>query len=225
MSQFLHRWRWLIFGVAAVGLIVAVIVTMRSGSSGRKVAGVLGPTPGPDSAGHIAAQKAYLERSAQSDAGASSGALISLARMMRPSEAEGLRPSGDLTAIFVRFPGNNPEALKITTSINDAMSARANELRGVIEAEIKGLQKELPTASAGDKANISKQIAQRQLSVVSINGNCACVYALVVENSTLGALEKEQAKPEVRLVDVPDPPVATLQGWQLTPILPTAREA
>jgi hypothetical protein len=45
----------------------------------------------------------------------------------------------------------------------------------------------------------------------------------VIEHSTLSSLEAEQDKPDVRLVDVPNPPVATLRGWQLTPLIPSGK--
>ncbi len=221
MKAFLHRWRWAVFGVTAVVLIAAAYLSY--GATTSKVAGVLGPTPGPNSSGHIAAQRAYLARVSKSHPSTASGALISLARMMRATDAEALRPGGKLTAIFVRFPTSQPEALKLTGSISDAMNERAKQLQGVVQAEISGLRKELGTAKGAQRAQTQSMIAQRQSGLAQITGDCACIYALVVERSTLGKLEAEQETAGVRLVDVPDPPVATLQGWQLTPIIPGAR--
>ena len=49
------RFRFVILGVIAVGLIVATVVTQRSHNASR-TAGHLGPTPGPSTAGHVAAK-------------------------------------------------------------------------------------------------------------------------------------------------------------------------
>jgi len=222
---FLQRFRWVIFGVAAVALIAAWQYTVHAGNSKTKIAGVLAPTPGPNSSGYISAKRAYLERSAASDPSKPAAALISLARLMRPAAADALRPSGHLTAVFVRFPASDPEAIEITTTISDAMNARAKELQSVIQGEMSGLTKELQTATGSRKKQVQQLLAQRHTGLAALKGDCACVYALVIENSTLGSLEAEQKKGGVRLVDVPDPPVATLQGWQLTPILPSARSS
>jgi hypothetical protein len=222
-ARTLHRWRWVLFGVCAVILVVAAFFSWHSARSGSRIAGVLGPTPGPNSAGHIEAQKAYLARAARRDPTKPSGALISLARMTRPSDVEALRPRGRVTAIFVRFPTSQPEALKITTTIADAMNDRAKQLQDVVKAEISGLQRGLKSSSGAQAAQTRSMLAQRENGLRAITGDCACVYALVVEHSTLASLEAEQNKPGVRLVDVPDPPVATLQGWQLTPLLPEGR--
>lgn len=55
----------------------------------------------------------------------------------------------------------------------------------------------------------------------SLGGPCGCVYAFVVQRTTLGSLLALQQDPAVRLVDVPDPPVTDLRGWELIPILPS----
>ena len=103
------------------------------------------------------------------------------------------------------------------------MNARAGDLQGVVRAEISGLEKERSTATGDRRKQVQTVLAQRKHGLASLRGDCACIYALVVENSTLQTLQGEQGKAGVRLVDVPDPPVATLEGWQLTPILPVAR--
>jgi hypothetical protein len=220
---FVQRYRWIIFGVAAVVLVVAAVYSVSTKSSKNKVAGVLGPTSGPNSSGHIADKRAYLKRAAASDPSASSGALISLSKMVRPAEAQAFAPSGKLTAVFVRFPASDPEAIKITGAITDAMSARAREVQDVVRGEISGLQKEAASATGARKKQVQDLIAERQRGLGALKGDCACIYAVVLENSTLAKLEALQGRPEVRLVDVPDPPVASLEGWQLTPILPGAR--
>jgi hypothetical protein len=46
------------------------------------------------------------------------------------------------------------------------------------------------------------------------------VFAFVLSGTTLGRLADLQASADVRLVDVPDPVVADLRGWELTPLLP-----
>lgn len=53
-----------------------------------------------------------------------------------------------------------------------------------------------------------------------LGGPCGCVFAFVVEDTTLGSLLAMQQDPVVRLADVPDPPVVDLGGWELVPILP-----
>jgi hypothetical protein len=221
---FFHRFRWVIFGVAAVALVAAATYSVSTGSSPKsKVAGVLGPTSGPNSSGHITDKRAYLKRAAASDPSASSGALISLSKMVRPAEAQAFATSGKLTAVFVRFPASDPEAIKITGSITDAMNARAKEVQDVVRGEISGLDKEAASATGARKKQVQDLIAGRQRGLDALKGDCACIYAVVLEDSTLAKLEALQGRPEVRLVDVPDPPVASLEGWQLTPILPGAR--
>lgn len=54
----------------------------------------------------------------------------------------------------------------------------------------------------------------------TLGGPCGCVYAFVVQRTTLGSLLALQRDEAVRLVDVPDPPVDDLRGWELVPILP-----
>jgi len=218
--RILHRYRWVIFAVCAIGLVAAAVYS-RATQSSSKVAGVLAPTPGPNSNGYIAAQRAYLARVATSDPSKPSGALVSLSKMTRASDAEGLRPAaGKLTAIFVRFPASQPEAITITTNVADAMNERATELQAAVRAEIDGLNKELPTATAARRKEIGVMLAQRVVGLKKLTGDCACVYALVIERSTLSSLAQEQGRSGVRLVDIPDPPVASLHGWQLTPLLP-----
>lgn len=55
----------------------------------------------------------------------------------------------------------------------------------------------------------------------SLGGPCDCIYAFVIQRTTLGSLVALQQDPAVRLADVPDPPVPDLRGWELVPILPS----
>lgn len=50
--------------------------------------------------------------------------------------------------------------------------------------------------------------------------DCQCVYAVAVEDSYAGKLRSIQLRPDVRLVDIPDPPAASLRGLELRPLLP-----
>src|SRR5206468_2317585 len=90
--------------LASIGHPIAAAFYVMHARNSSSFAGALGPTPGPNSSGHVSAKRAYLQRAARSDPSTKAAALISLARTMRPADARQLVPSGKLTAIFVKFP-------------------------------------------------------------------------------------------------------------------------
>jgi hypothetical protein len=222
----LYRFRFLIFGVAAVALVVATVFTLKSDeTSGAKEArGSLGPTS-TDVGAYAATKRSYLKRAAADDPQKTSGGLVSLSRLIRPSQASTLVSSGKTVAVFVRFPASDPQALKVETTVRDTMALAAQTTKDAVQAEITGLEREVSAATGARKKTVEDLLAQRKQGVAQIGADCACIYALVVENSTLASLGQLAKLPDVRLVDVPDPPVSTLRGWNLRPLLPTQRSA
>ena len=93
------------------------------------------------------------------------------------------------------------------------MARRAVEVGDLTKAEITALQAKRDPASA-------PLIEDRRKQLAGTTPDCPCVYAAVVERSTVGRLASLQRSGLVRLVDVPKPLTDDLSGWQLTPIVP-----
>ncbi|MGH7856208.1 MAG: hypothetical protein ACREQY_02685, partial [Candidatus Binatia bacterium] len=68
-------------------------------------------------------------------------------------------------------------------------------------------------------------LAQRRAALEGTAPECACLYAVVLNGATVRRLAEVQSSDAVRLVDVPDPLVDDLSGWELTPIFPAAGSA
>ncbi len=202
-----------------VALIVALIVATSAGAllstrtadpDPNRVAGILGPTPGPNSSGHVANKRAYLERLAAQDPSKHASALVSLDTYLAATVAQSMVKDFRATAVFVRFPGSEPEVQLVRTTINGALADRASDLRNELEAEIDAL----------DQSGSTALVAQRRVELEKIEAGCPCVYGFTVEGAEVDALQELAKRPQVRLVDVPDPVVTDLGGFELVPIVP-----
>jgi hypothetical protein len=200
----LVRYRFVALAVVAAGLVVATVLVMMSGDE-RGLAGRLGPTPGPNSDGHVAAKKSYLERVAREDPTGEAAALVSLNALVSASEVESMLTDAEGKAVFVQFPGNQGETLEVKTTIEEAVSLRATELANTLRSEIDATTDEL-----------EKQ--ERRDALTQLSPQCKCIFAFALDGATLGDLAKLQTDARVRLVEVPDPVVESLEGYELTPI-------
>jgi hypothetical protein len=209
--------RFAALAAAAIALAAAVLVTQRSNPAPtiNHPIGKLAPTPGPNSEGYVAAKRAYISRLADEQPDAAAAALVSFGRLMRPSEVEQLMTGMQVSVVFAMFPGAPPEAPRVVTTIPAAIAKRAVEIANVTKAEIQALQARHDPASA-------PLINDRRRELQEMTPDCACIYAAVVQKTTVGRLASLQRSSLVRLVDVPDPLTDDLSGWQLTPIAPVA---
>lgn len=204
-------------GLAAVAIALAAgsLVTQRAdtGPTISRPAGKLAPTPGPSSDGYVRGKRAYLRDLAADQPDEPAAALVSFARLLRAAEAERLLGRLEVTAVFVTFPGTSPEAPRVESTIRAAVAKRAVEIGNITRSEIASLETKRDPASA-------PLIADRRRQLAGTTPECPCVYAAVVEESTVGRLMALQRSALVRLVDVPDPLTDDLSGWHLTPIIP-----
>lgn len=199
-------------------IVVAVVAAARLSTiatepgAGREAgqAGHLGPTPGPSSDGHIREKRAYLEGLVAKQPATQAAALVSLTRYVPAIAAQRMAGSMHATAVFVKFPGVDPEVQLVRTTIAGALADRASDLRREIEAEVAALE----------DSGASELVAQRKDDLTKINASCACVSAFAVVKVPLRSLGELAKRPDVRLVDVPDPVVDDLAGWELQPIVP-----
>lgn len=205
---------------AAVALVAASVVSQRA-DDGIDIRGRLGPTAGPNSLGHVRAQRAYLERAADAAPGRAAAGLVSMSRFVNAGEATSLVDGMKATAVFVQFPDNPPEVFLLTKPIAETLTTRAKELADVVRAEIVALDAQLRDAEGAQRALLEGSLSKRRQTLEALRPDCACVYALGVEETTLGALARLQERSEVLLVDVPKPVVPDLKGWELNPILPS----
>jgi hypothetical protein len=219
----LHRFRFVLLAVTAVILVAATVYSLRSGGGTEKVAGRLGPTPGPSSEGHIRAQKAYLNKLASERPDEKAAALVSLDTFVPASKASTIARAMHATAVFVRFPEADAESVLVRTSIEDSIKDRSTDLRREIAAEIDALKAEAAGASGGKKHDLEALVAQRERELAKINADCACVFAFAVEGASIEALSTLAKRPDVRLVDVPQPVTVDLAGWEVQPIVPSAK--
>lgn len=219
-------WRFLLFGLTAIGLVLATVYTMRSDDVDR-VRGSLGPTPGPDSQGHVIAKRAYLEGAAAEDPQARSSALVSLSSYVGAPDAEDLVVQGaEPTAVFVKFPGAaEGEVVLVEGTIEASVAARASEIRDELGSEVAQLEDQVDSSEGESKAELAELVADTKDAIDETTDDCACVYAFALHDATLGDLLELQGASEVNLVDVPDPVSNDLRGWELTPILPKAARA
>ena len=202
----LLRYRFVGLAVLAAGLVVATILVMLSNDE-RGIAGRLGPTPGPSSEEHIAAKRAYLDRVARENPTGKAGALVSLDEMVSARDVESMLGGATGKVVFVQFPGNQGEPLAVETTVHEAVALRATELADALRAEID--------ATTDEQA---KQ--QRRDALAGVGPDCKCIFAFALEGSTLSDLAELQKDGRVRLVEVPDPLVDNLEGFQLYPIFP-----
>lgn len=205
---------------AAIGLVAGSVVTQRA-DTGIEIRGRLGPTAGPNSLGHVRSQRAYLERAARDAPGKPAAGLVSTSRFVNAGEASSLVEGMEATAVFVQFPDNAPEVFLLTKPITATITTRAKELADAVRAEIVSLDAQLRDAQGPQRELLEGSLSKRREALGALGPDCACVYAMGVEGTTLGALARLQAHADVLLVDVPRPVVAGLEGWELNPILPT----
>jgi hypothetical protein len=200
---------------AAIALVAAVVVTHRSDRvpTMSHPLGKLAPTPGPNADGYVDGKRAYLSRLAGREPDAAAAGLASFSRLLRPSEVEQVTAGLRVSVVFTMFPGAQPEAPRVVTTVAAAVAKRAAEIAAQTEAEIASLQARNDPASA-------PLVADRRRELHQTTPDCACVYAAVVERTTVAKLAALQRSALVRLVDLPDPLTDDLSGWELTPIAP-----
>lgn len=211
-----RRWAWVVLAVLAAGVVGGAVLSTRSGTGGPQLAGSLGPTPGPNSDGHVTAKRAYLEGLAQRTPDAAAAGLVSFSRLLRPAEATELARGTEAAAVFVKFPAGEAEALQVTDTLAGAVKERAEALAAVTKTEVEALERQ-----GGD----AELVAQRRAALEGTTPDCACVYAIALNGLTARRLAEIGASDDVRLVDVPDPLVDDLSGWELTPIFPASEPA
>lgn len=208
---------------AAIGLVAGSVITQRADNEGIEIRGRLGPTSGPNSLGHVRSQRAYLERAARDASNRAAAGLVSMSRFVNADEASSLVKGMDATAVFVQFPESGPEVFLLTKPITETIATRAKELADAVRAEIVSLEVQLRDAQGPQRELLEGSLDKRQEALDALGPDCACVYAIGVEGTTLGALAQLQRHSDVLLVDVPRPVVADLEGWELNPILPAQR--
>jgi hypothetical protein len=219
----LHRFRFLLLAVTGVALVAATVYTLNVSSGPGDVAGHIGPTPGPSSEGHIRAQRAYLDQIAALHPTEEAAALVSLEGYVPASKAQAIARSLQATWVFVRFPDAEQEPpFIVPSSMKETMTKRAGDRRKDLEAEVAALKVQATDAAGAQKTDLEDLIAQRQRELGKITPDCACVFAFAIEGASLQQLRDLARRPEVRLVDVPDPVTSDLAGWELAPIVPPA---
>ena len=210
-----------ILAAMAVVLVAATQLTLGDGSA--RVRGRLGPTPGPSSEGYVQSKRAYLERIARSDPARPAGALVSFSRFVSAGQAEALISGMEATAGFIRLPQGGTEVVDLRTgSLRTAVAQSAELLAEQLRAEIVSIEAQLRGARGAGRAQLEESLEERRRALGDLGPECRCVYAVAVQRTTLGALRHLQYRPEVRVVDVPNPTTDDLAGFQLTPILPSS---
>lgn len=219
----LHRFRFAILALVGIGLAVGVYFALRDSTpTESEPAGALGPTPGPNSDGYVSGKRAYLEGLAKDQGASPAAALISLTGFKKPSEVATILGGGKVSAVFVRFPSSAIEALQVTNTLQAAVAERASILKRELSEELPQLEQRLRSATPDQRPDIQKLVDDRRRTVAGVSPDCSCVYAFSVEQTNVDTLATMQKRSDVRLVDVPDPLVSTLRGWQLTPLVPSS---
>jgi hypothetical protein len=207
------------FAAIAVGLVAASMLSLDREDTTR-IAGRLGPTPGPNSMGHVQAKQSYLQRIARADPEKQGAALASFDRFVAAPNVTRMVAGLKTTVVFVVFPESEPEAIALSRSLTETMTTRAKELGDVVRAEIVSLEGQLRDAQGAEREALADSLARRRQALNGLNADCTCIYAIGLEEATLAQLAALQGRDEVLLVDVPSPVTASLDGWHLTPILP-----
>ncbi|MGH2759946.1 MAG: hypothetical protein ACRDKJ_10350 [Actinomycetota bacterium] len=209
------------FAAVFVGLVAAAMLSGdRAGAP--PIAGRLGPTPGPNATGHVEAKRGYLDRIASEDPDAKAAALVSFSRFVRSPDVATMVGGLKSSVVFVRFPESPFEAIALTKSLEETMSTRADELADDVRAEVVSLEAQLREAQGAERETLSASLERRRQALNGLTADCACIYAIGLESSTLAQLAALQGRGEVQLVDVPDPVTTSLEGWHLTPVVPAA---
>jgi hypothetical protein len=208
------------FAAIAVGLVAAASLSGDRDGATTRIAGRLGPTAGPNATGHVDAKRDYLERIAKNDPDGQAAALVSFASFVRTPEVSTMVSGLEMSVVFVRFPESPFEAIALTKPLDETMTTRAKELTDDVKAEIVSLEAQLRDAQGAERESISGSLERRRQALGGLTADCACIYAIGLENSTLAELAALQGRPEVHLVEVPEPVTTSLEGWHLTPIVP-----
>jgi hypothetical protein len=217
----LHRYRFVLLAATAIVLVAATVYTLRDGDE-RKLAGKLGPTSGT-SAQYVVTKAGYLDRLALEDPSKQAAALVSLNGYVPASRVQAMTKSLKATVVILRFPAGEQELQFVRTTITDALADRATDLRHELEAEIAALEAQAKDARGEQDEDLVDLIATRRAELAKVKADCACVFAFAVEGASLEQLKDLASKPEVRLVDVPQPLTSDLGGWELGPIVPTPK--
>lgn len=231
MTRLFARYRFVILGVAGLvlvaGWIQSEVRTRRAASRSASATappprGKLGPTPGPNAEGYVAAKKSWLHEVAVKAAAEPAAALVSFSSLVRADDLPKLAGGAHIDLVFVRFPGSDPEALAVDTSVTTSLLARAERAAAKLDSQARQLETLAASASGDTRQRYLQQVSAKRSEAGDVRRGCRCVYAAVLSGTTLGSLDQLQSRPEVRLVDVPDPPVTDVRGFELTPLLPKA---
>jgi hypothetical protein len=214
-----QRDRFLLLAATGIALVAATIYTMRSADGERAPAGKLGPTEGSAEA-YVKTKSTYLQRVATRAPTTKAAALVSLKTYVPASSVQSMIRSLKATAVIVRFPASEQELQFVRTSVTNALEQRTTDLRRELQAEIDALSDELAAAEGERRAEVDRLLAQRKADLAKVKADCACVFAFAVEGASLEELRRLAGRPEVRLVDVPEPLTSDLAGWELGPLVP-----
>lgn len=210
-----QRARYALLAAVGVVLVVAMVFQLRRPDPDA-VRGQLGPTPGPQASSddYVAMKERHLADLAASQSPDPVAALVSFDRYVPAPDVQRAAAGMEPTFVWVRFAGAEAEPLAVQTTVTGAVADRAAELRASIDAEIAELEAQEPTPE------LTELIATRKQELAQLGAECACVFALSVEDAQPADLQKLAEQPTTRLVDVPDPPTNDLDGWELTPFVP-----
>jgi hypothetical protein len=170
----------------------------------------------------VEAKHAYLERVAGADPERPAAGLVSFSRLFRVDEVKAATAGMKATVVFFRLPQSDPDARHLmVTSLDDAVADAAKEVADLVRAEIVAIEAQLRDAQASERDALTRSLEERRQALGGLGPDCACVYAVAAQDTTLGALATLQQRDGVLLVDVPEPVTSSLEGWELTPILPS----
>ncbi len=217
------RQRLVLFAAVAIALIAATVLTLRNGDADDDVRGYLGPTPGPatSSREYVATKDALLARLARGGPEREGAALVSLQRYVSAPAAQSIARGLDPAVVFVRFPSSEAEPIFVETTIAGAVADAASDLRKEVQIEIDALEERATKAQGTERADVDELLAQRRADYAKIDADCGCVFAFAVEGAELSELRELRTRRFVRLVDLPDPLVSDLGGWELAPLVPS----
>ena len=215
--------RLALLAATAVALVAASVLSLRTApDDADRVRGYLGPTPGParTAQGYVDAKRAHLARAARAEPQREAAALVSFASYQPAPAVQAMVQGMEATVVFVRFPASQAEPILVETTLSGAVADAASDLRKEIEQEIDVLEGRVGRAQGVEREEVTALLGERRTAYAKVNADCGCLYALAVEGAELGKLQELQARPQVRLVDVPDPLVNDLAGWELAPLVP-----
>lgn len=223
----MSRYRYVLLLGVGIALVAGAVVSERSRRAALegdaqtvRVRGKLGPTPGPDAEGYITEKRELLARLAADRPSQRAAALVSLSRLLRPAEAASMAPDASIDVVFLRAPAGKPDAVTVEGTLDASLAGWAQRASAALEAEAGQLEGLAATAPAADRQRYLSDASAKRVGAGEVLRGCACIYATALSGTTLRGLARLQESEAVRLVDVPDPPVDDLRGWELTPIFP-----